>query len=86
MTMDKFHEILQLLKNPSVSVTFKVGKDDVARGDKFLLFNGNEKKEITVGWRGGLVWVFFPFDHPRLLENCPESFYDTILLNAPRPE
>lgn len=73
-----FTKVLKVLKD-GMEITFTA--DNVAPGDNFLLFG--YYKSCTCTFRNhGLWYVYFDNDEPMLLENCPESFYRSIIKNA----
>lgn len=76
---DLFNEVLSKVKD-GMSITFT--KDNVAYGDDFLILGCRGHESCTVTFkRKGLLWVEFSNDEPMLLENCPDSFYESILKN-----
>ena len=80
--MDIFSEVLDALNKKGNNYEITFTKDNVARGDNFLLFYDNRgiTCKFTRGWSG--VWrVWFNEDNPMLLENCPDSFLESILKN-----
>ena len=73
-----FSQVLGLLsKHGRLELTFN--KENVAKGDSFLIFSAYPEQKIKIGWIGDLVWVIFDGDSPMLLENCPESFLESII-------
>lgn len=64
-----------------MKITFN--RNNVAAGDNFLILQGGRSItcEFVVG-RGGIVRVYFDGDEPMLLEDCPESFLRSILINV----
>lgn len=75
---DHFCEVLDKLKD-GMKITFT--PQNVADGDHFLIF-GSWRPQQTVTFRNYELWyVLFEGDHPMLLENCPDSFYESILKN-----
>ena len=77
-----FDELLNKVRgmeNKSITLT----KNDVYKGDNFLIFGvGYDEHTITLKRRYDGVWVVL-FDHDEriLLENCPPSFWKTLLKN-----
>lgn len=53
---------------------------NVAYGDRFLIFSAYKSCKVTFR-NHGLWWVYFDNDDPMLLEECPTSFYESILKN-----
>ncbi len=63
-----------------MSITFT--KDNVAEGDDFLILGcGYDQCTVTFKRPSDLWWVCFDNDEPMLLEDCPDSFYCSILKN-----
>ena len=62
------------------TITFT--KDNIAEGDRFLIFSAYKQIKCTFKRSGnGLLWVWFDCDDPMLLEECPDSFLRSILKN-----
>lgn len=77
--MDIFGELLNKIKD---GMKITLTENDVAYGDTFLIFNKYCKKQtITIHTNCVPFWVEFDQDEPMLLEDCPESFYRTLLKN-----
>jgi len=77
---DLFCKVLDVLEE-GMKITFT--PDNIADGDDFLLFGyGYTKQTLTFKRMGDLWVVVFENDEPMLLENCPDSFYRSILKNA----
>lgn len=78
-TMDKVWEKLRNYNGKSITLT----KNDVVEGDNFLIFGfGYDEHTITFRKRYDGVWVIhFTNDEPILLEECPITFYYTLLKN-----
>ena len=76
---DLFSQVLGTIRN-GMKITFT--PDNVACGDHFLIFSAN--KEITVTFHTNSVpfWIDFNGGEPMHLAECPESFFESILLNA----
>jgi len=76
---DLFSEVLRKIKD-GMEITFT--PKNVAYGDNFLIFSAYKK--ITCKFHTNRVpyWVEFDGDEPMLLENCPESFFESILKNV----
>ena len=75
---DLFSEVLNKIKD-GMEITFT--PKNVAWGDDFLIFSAYKKIKITFRQFGDLWYVLFNGDEPMLLEDCPESFYESILKN-----
>ena len=76
--MDLFSQVLDKLKD-GTTITFT--KDNIAYGDRFLILTDYRPSiTCTFKWHE-LVYVFFDCDEPMLLEDCPDSFLESILLN-----
>ncbi len=81
--MDNFSKVLNLLNKKGSGFKIKFNENNVADGDDFLIFSywKEIECEFTCGWSG--VWrVSFDGDEPMLLEDCPDSFFESILKNA----
>lgn len=77
---DLFEKVLNVLKD-GMKITFT--PDNIADGDDFLLFGyGYTKQTITFKMLGDLWYVIFESDEPMLLEDCPDTFYESILKNV----
>ena len=81
---DTFGTLLNKLKgmeNKSITLTEK----DIYRGDRFLIFGfGYDSHTITFKKRKDGVWfIFFNNDEPIILEECPTSFFLTLIKNLP---
>ena len=78
---DTFGTLLDKLRgmeNKSITLT----KTDVVEGDNFLIFSAYDSITITFKRRYDGIWViYFSNDEPILLEDCPMSFYLTLLKN-----
>lgn len=74
---DLFTQVLNKIKD-GMSITFT--PNNVAWGDDFLIFSATKKIKVTFK-DFGLWYVLFDDDEPMLLEDCPESFYVSILKN-----
>ena len=74
---DLFSEVLDKIQD---GMTIIFTPYNVAWGDDFLIFSAT--KEIKVTFKNfGLWYVLFDGDEPMLLEDCPESFFESILKN-----
>lgn len=75
--------VLVLLNEKGSGFKIRFNEGNVADGDRFLNFSywKEIECEFTCG-RSGIWWVSFDGDEPMLLENCPESFFESILKNA----
>lgn len=79
MEKNLFGVVLSKIKD---GMTIVFTKDNIDKDDNFLIFSAY--KEIKVWFRrysSGIVKVFFSCDEPMLLEDCPQSFYKSILKN-----
>lgn len=70
--------LYDLLKD---GMTFTLTPKDIAYGDRFLIFSAYDKQVITIHKNRVPWWIEFDCDEPMLLEDCPTSFYRTLLLN-----
>lgn len=75
--MDLFEKALDLIKD-GMSIVFT--PKNVAWGDNFLIFSCCKKIKCTFRCHS-LLWVEFDGDEPMLLENCPDSFLESIIKN-----
>ena len=75
--MDLFEKALDLIKD-GMSIVFT--PKNVAYGDRFLIFSAYKKIKVTFRWHS-LLWVEFEGDDPMLLEDCPDSFLESIIKN-----
>lgn len=81
---DLFDQVLDLFRN--VDYGYKNGFDlkftakNVAYGDHFLIFSAYKSCTCHF-WRtnSGIIYVDFDGDEPMLLENCPDTFYESII-------
>ena len=74
---DIFWELLNKIKD---GMTFTLTEKDIAEGDHFLIFSAYKQHTITIHCSCPF-WLEFKGEEPILLENCPTSFYETLLLN-----
>lgn len=75
--MDKFSTLLSLIKN---GMTFTLTEKDTI--GNFLYFSDYYPTQtITLHTNCVPYWVEFDGDEPMLLENCPDSFFDTLIYN-----
>lgn len=73
------YELYSKIKD-GMKITLK--KKDVAEGDDFLIFNSpDETQTITIHTKRVPYWLEFDKDEPIRLEDCPKSFYRTLLKN-----
>ena len=84
--LDRFEVFDVLLKklseNKGKSITFTRNK--MYPYDNFLIFSSYSPKQVVTFKRPSDLWyVLFDGDDPMLLEDCPDSFYRSILLNLP---
>ena len=74
-----FSDVLGKVKD-GMTITFT--KENIAEGDRFLIFSAYKQIKCTFKRSGsGLLWVLFDCDDPILLEDCPDSFFRSILKN-----
>jgi hypothetical protein len=74
---DLFTQVLNKIKD-GMSITFTT--KNIAYGDDFLILYPDRPCKVTFK-NFGLWYVLFDGDEPMLLEDCPESFYESILKN-----
>jgi hypothetical protein len=77
LSIDLFEKALDLIKD-GMSIVFT--PKNVAYGDRFLIFSACKELKVTFRWHN-LLWVEFEGDDPMLLENCPDSFLESIIKN-----
>ena len=70
-----------LLSKIEDGMTFTLTKKDCAFADDFLIFSACRKQVITLHTRSVPYWVEFDQEEPMLLEDCPITFWQTLLLN-----
>ena len=76
---DLFERVLSNIKD-GMEITFS--KENVAQGDRFLILYGDRKIKVKFNRQGWGIWyVVFDGDERMKLEDCPESFYKSILKN-----
>ena len=82
---DLFGKVLDIIfgydGEGDLTITFT--PDNVAEGDRFLIFSAHKSITCTFIARSPIV-VLFDCDEPILLEDCPDSFYESIIKNAPK--
>ena len=76
---DLFSQVLDVIRD-GMQITFT--PDNVAYGDRFLIFSTYKSCTITFHTKSVPFWIDFDGGEPMLLEDCPESFFESILLNA----
>ena len=78
-TMDLTFELYKKIKD---GMKITLTEKDVAEGDDFLIFNNPEETQtITIHTNRVPFWLEFDKDEPIRLEDCPKSFYRTLLKN-----
>lgn len=74
-----------LIDNIKDGMTFVLDEGKTAPFDNFLIFSDfYPEQTITLHTRSVPYWVEFDGDEPMLLENCPVSFFRTLLMNISR--
>ena len=77
-----YNTINELYSKIYDGLTITFTKDNVEEGDKFLIFNEcNTSCTCTFHTKSVPFWVEFDNDEPMCLEDCPMSFYRSILKN-----
>ena len=77
--MDRFSTLLGLIED---GMTFTLTEKSCVPWDDFLIFSGTYPKQvITLHTKYAPYWVEFDGDEPMLLEDCPSSFFDTLIKN-----
>lgn len=77
--MSTFSKLLPVIKD---GMRLTLTPKDCVGGDDFLIFSGRKKITVTVHTKQVPYWLEFDCDEPVLLENCPEPFLRTLLVNA----
>ena len=76
---DLFIKVIEKIKDGQ-KIVFT--PDNVADGDDFLIFGSwNQKQEVTFHKNRVPYWIEFDCDEPMRLEDCPTSFFKSILKN-----
>ena len=76
---DLFSQVLDKIYD-GMKITFTA--KNVAPYDRFLIFNSYRRKQtITFHTKSVPYWIDFDGDEPMRLEDCPESFLESILKN-----
>ena len=76
-----FGEVMTAITD-GMSIVFT--PDNVDAGDDFLIFSAYKSIKVTFHKNRVPFWVEFEGDEPMLLENCPTSFFRSILKNIKR--
>lgn len=76
--LDLFMKVMGRIKE-GMKITFT--PDNVARNDRFLIFSAYKSCTVTFHKNRVPYWVEFDNDEPMLLEDCPTSFFESILKN-----
>lgn len=76
--MSAFSKLLSLIQD-GMKITIRPG--DCVPGDGFLIFSAYEKQTVTLHTRRVPYRIDFDADEPMLLENCPDSFFRTLIAN-----
>ena len=78
-----FDKVLDLMsKHGELKITFT--PENVAEGDDFLIFSAWQTHTCTIKFVSSGIMVFFDHDDPLHLEDCPDSFLESIVKNAPK--
>lgn len=77
--MSLFSQVLDVIYD-GMKITFT--PQNVAWGDHFLIFSAHKSCTVTFHTNSVPYWVDFDGDEPMLLENCPDSFFESIIKNA----
>jgi len=75
---DLFNEVISKIKD-GMSITFTL--ENIADGDDFLILYPDRPCTVTFHTKSVPYWVDFEGEEPMRLEDCPESFYRSILKN-----
>lgn len=80
--MKRYKLFSQLLSKLTNGLTITFNRHNVAFGDDFLIFGpARPEQKITFRRHGDLWYIFFEDDEPMLLEDAPDSFFESILKN-----
>lgn len=81
MDFDLFSRVLDKIY-PMIGKSITLTPNDIASGDNFLIFSAYDSHTITFKKRyDGVIVLLFDHDSPILLENCPDSFLETLNKN-----
>lgn len=79
--MDLFGKVLDKVY-PMLGKSITLTREDVASGDRFLIFSAYDSHTITFTRSfSGVITLLFDHDEPILLEDCPDSFFQTLIKN-----
>lgn len=80
---DYFGAVLAKLFNGYMDKSIVLTEENVHPTDHFLLLGNRAHESITITFKnhGGIIYVYFDCDEPMRLEECPTSFYRTLLKN-----
>ena len=78
-----FSEVLDKLYHKNIfGQSITLTKENVAEDDNFLLFSAYDSHTITFKKRyDGVIILEFDHESPMLLEDCPDSFLQTLANN-----
>jgi hypothetical protein len=77
--MSIFRQVLDVIYD-GMRITFT--PDNVADGYDFLIFSAYDSITATFHAKQAPYWAEFDEDEPILLEDCPDSFLESIIKNA----
>ena len=67
---------------PMIGKSITLTPNDIVAGDNFLIFSAYDSHTITFKKRyDGVIVLLFDHDDPILLEECPDSFLETLNKN-----
>lgn len=80
---DYFDAVLTKLYDGYMDKSIVLTEENVHPTDHFLLLGELAHESITITFKnhGGIIYVYFDCDEPMRLEDCPTSFYRTLLKN-----
>lgn len=80
---DYFDAVLTKLYDGYMDKSIVLTEENVLPTDHFLLLGELAHESITITFKnhGGIIYVYFDCDEPMRLEDCPTSFYRTLLKN-----
>lgn len=80
---DYFDAVLTKLYDGYMDKSIVLTEENVHPTDHFLLLGELAHESITIAFKNhrGIIYVYFDCDEPMRLEECPTSFYRTLLKN-----
>ena len=80
---DYFNAVLMKLYDGWMHKSIVLTEENVHPTDHFLLLGELAHESMTITFKNhrGIIYVYFDCDEPMRLEDCPTSFYRTLLKN-----